>query len=74
MGGLPLGVTGRWGGHGGQQVSSLPPSVSLLVPVHSSVPAGSQAADSQLGQPVYAGQTGVQVRRHDVVLHLQEVG
>lgn len=68
MRGFPFTV--RRGGlrHRRYEVAPLPHFIFLLVPLPSSSSSSlftrAQAADSQLGQPVYAGETGVQVRGH----------
>lgn len=67
VGGFPFAVRGGGLRHMGQKVCPLPAPVFFLFPLHcSSCPlsARAQAADSQLRQPVNAGETGVQLRRH----------
>lgn len=72
--GFPFTVSRGGVRHKGYEVSPLPPSVFLLVPLpSSSLFTRAQAADSQLGQPVYAGETGVQVRRHCLFFYLSRI-
>lgn len=62
--------------HRGQEVSSLPPSISplvLLASSSSSLFPRAQAADSQLRQPVNTGETGVQFRGHCLCFSLSRV-
>lgn len=61
--GLPFRAGGRSGLYTGWEIFSFL-SFSLLLP--SPLLPTAQTADSQLGEPVDAGQTGVQVRRHSL--------
>lgn len=68
VGGLTLAVGGGGLRQQGDKVSLLLASVFPTVPPasgsHRPLPAGAQASHSQLRQPVDAGQTGVELRRH----------
>lgn len=79
VGGFPLRVGRGRVRHRGEEVPSLPPSVLLLIPLSSSTSSSSsfsprtQAADSQLRQPVNTGETGVQVRGHCLSFFLPRI-